>query len=60
MAAIDNRGGEKLLRDIGTKVSSQIVWKAVRHFLVERDGSVLSLRTDSTGTTTPRVAHEGD
>ena len=49
MAATNNRGGEKLLGDIGTKVSSQIVRKAVKYFLVERDGSVLSLRTGSMG-----------
>jgi hypothetical protein len=55
----DNRGGEKLLCDIGTKVSSQVVRKTVKHFLVEREGSVLSLRTGSMGTTTPRAAHEG-
>lgn len=60
MAVADNKGGEKLLCDIGTKVSDQIVRKAVRCFLVESDGSALWLGTGSPGTTTPRVAHEGD
>lgn len=60
MAVTDNRGGEKLLCDVGTKVSSQIVRKTVRYFLVEREGSVLPLRTGSARTTTPRVAHEDD
>jgi len=59
MAATNNRGGEKLLCGIGTKVSNQIVRKAVKYFLVERHGSVLSLRTGSMGTTTPQAAHEG-
>ena len=48
----DNRGGEKLLHNISTKVSSEIVRKAARYFFVERDGSVPWLSTGSPGATT--------
>ena len=46
----DNKGGEKLLHDIRTNVSSQIVRKAVRCFFVQSDESVLWLSTGSPGT----------
>ena len=39
MAVTGNRGGEKLCVILGTKAPCQIVRKAVRYILVERDGS---------------------